>query len=304
MTDPCDAGVSWWWRAALGSPDWSCVVDRPLRRSDVPLWAGQRTGTILFSPTPGIEGLGDQTLCASMIPDLSELADKLIFECDQRLIPTFARSFPAVEFVPRDTYSGSADAIAGFYELCRHVRPETRTSPGAFLKPIECRYEDRFTIGLSWRSKMDVMCGPSFDELICPLLLRMPSCRFVDLQYGDTRAEREAVERAFGVEIERPIDNDDDLDGLFSLIGECDAVITVANSTQHFAGAIGKPTWALMPKEQGRAAWYWFINRTDSPWYPNQRLIWPERGQEWSKAVDVAINEIRAYRGNTERKAA
>ena len=70
----------------------------------------------------------------------------------------------------------------------------------------------------------------------------------MDLQYGDTSAERAAVERETGIRIERlDVDNTNDIDGLAALISACDLAVTVDNTTVHLAGALGKPgCWCRM----------------------------------------------------------
>src|SRR5205823_1875402 len=54
-------------------------------------------------------------------------------------------------------------------------------------------------------------------------------------------------------------------------------VISVGNATVHLAGALGIPTWAILPKVPG---WRWMIAGCDSPWYPSVSLFrQAERGQ-------------------------
>jgi hypothetical protein len=57
-----------------------------------------------------------------------------------------------------------------------------------------------------------------------------------------------------------------------------DMVITIDNSTAHLAGALGVPTWVMLPFARD---WRWFQARTDSLWYPTMRLFrQPQRG-DW-----------------------
>jgi ADP-heptose:LPS heptosyltransferase len=131
-------------------------------------------------------------------------------------------------------------------------------------------------------------------------LLRAPGYRFVDLQYGDTHEERAAVERELEVGVERlaDIDNTNDLDGLAALMGACDAIVTVSNTTAHLAGALGRPTWVMVPYGQARI-WYWFRDKPDSPWYPRVRVQRQQRGQPWSELVSQVAAEVA--RGSLSR---
>jgi ADP-heptose:LPS heptosyltransferase len=126
----------------------------------------------------------------------------------------------------------------------------------------------------------------------------LPNCRFVDLQYGDTSAEREAVERDIGVRVEHldDIDNFNDIDGLASLITACDLVVTVSNTTAHLAGAVGKETYVLVPFGQARM-WYWFHDRLDSPFYPEVKIRRQARTHDWTPVMSAVADEIALRRG-------
>ncbi len=170
------------------------------------------------------------------------------------------------------------------------VADETRTPA------LRQRLDDgRTVIGLSWVSKAPIGGAQKSARLAdFAALLRSPGCRFVDLQYGDTRAERDAVERELGIRVERlaDIDNTNDLDGLAALMGACDAVVTVSNTTAHLAGALGRPTWVMVPHGHARI-WYWFRDRDESPWYPRVRVRRQQRGQAWSELIAAVAAEVR-----------
>lgn len=55
-----------------------------------------------------------------------------------------------------------------------------------------------------------------------------------------------------------------------ALICCLDLVITVDTSVAHLAGALGKPTWILLPFTPD---YRWLLGRDDSPWYPSMRLF-------------------------------
>jgi tetratricopeptide (TPR) repeat protein len=70
-----------------------------------------------------------------------------------------------------------------------------------------------------------------------------------------------------------------------ALIKEMDLVISVDTSVVHLAGALGCPVWVLLP---WKPDWRWFLDRTDSPWYPTATLLrQPEMGNWESVVTDV-----------------
>ena len=173
------------------------------------------------------------------------------------------------------------------------VADEVRTQ--ALRKRLD---DGRTVIGLSWISKAPIGGAQKSARLAdFEPLFRLPNCRFIDLQYGDTREERDAVERELGIRVERlaDIDNTNDLDGLASLMCACDAVVTVSNTTAHLAGALGRPTWVMVPHGHARI-WYWFRDRDQSPWYPRVRVLRQQSGQGWSSLVEATGRRDRQTR--------
>jgi len=67
----------------------------------------------------------------------------------------------------------------------------------------------------------------------------------------------------------------------------------VSNTTAHLAGALGRPTMLFVPQSGGRL-WYWFSDRTDSPWYPRMQVMRQKVGQSWKDLVSGATAEIAA----------
>ena len=65
-------------------------------------------------------------------------------------------------------------------------------------------------------------------------------------------------------------------------IARCALVITVDTSVAHLAGAMGVPTWILLP---AAAEWRWLQDRTDSPWYPSATLWRQTRAGDWGELV-------------------
>jgi hypothetical protein len=73
----------------------------------------------------------------------------------------------------------------------------------------------------------------------------------------------------------------------------CDAVVTVSNTTAHLAGALGRPTFVMVPHGNARI-WYWFHAREQSPWYPRARVRRQRAGETWAQVVASVATEVAA----------
>jgi hypothetical protein len=67
-----------------------------------------------------------------------------------------------------------------------------------------------------------------------------------------------------------------------ALICNLDLVVTIDTAVAHLAGALGKPTFLLLPFMPD---WRWMMNRDDSPWYPTMRIFRQKEPGRWDGAV-------------------
>ncbi|MDX2221963.1 MAG: tetratricopeptide repeat protein, partial [Rhodospirillaceae bacterium] len=194
---------------------WKCKEFAHRQRPfEWPTWDGSalRDGTLLIWSE---QGLGDEILFLGMATDLMSRGLRLAWEIDARLIPLLARSFPTIRFVPRSTPAApvldeleiAAQIPSG--QLGTFLRtapldfphraagylsadPEKRAALRARLLAGGPR--DRLIVGISWSSKN----APNSRHKSTSLadwrpILSAPGVVFVDLQYGDTLAERAAA---------------------------------------------------------------------------------------------------------------
>jgi ADP-heptose:LPS heptosyltransferase len=74
-----------------------------------------------------------------------------------------------------------------------------------------------------------------------------------------------------------------------ALISCLDLVITVDTSVAHLAGALGRPTWMLLPYT---ADWRWLLDRDHSPWYPTVRLFRQTEMRDYASVLDRVRTEL------------
>jgi ADP-heptose:LPS heptosyltransferase len=247
---------------------------------------------------------------------LVERGIDITLECDARLAPLFRRSWPGVKVVEearppaqsirhKDVHLQIAGGSLGEF-----LRPDFASFPkrDRLLEPDRVRAAalrdellgngkatPKLLVGLSWISATPMAAAQKSTKLAdwAPIL-KQSNVRFVNLQYGDTAAERADVERSLGIGIAHPasVDLTNDLDGVAALAAACDLVISVSNTTVHLAGAVGAPVWALMPSPVAQP-WYWFTGREDSPWYASVRLFRPAANEAWTDVIKRAAADLR-----------
>lgn len=252
------------------------------------------------------QGVGDQIMFALLLPELLSRAAKVGAAVDVRLLPLLRRSLPEIEWLPLVADAPVADyvaqiSLASLGRLLRSDIGDFARGRGRRLQADAARSTrlraalqagGKRLCGISWRSGNPRLGQRRSLDLATLLpMFRRPDTVWVDLQYGDTSDERAALLRDHGVSLIKveEIDNWHDLDGLAALISACDLVVTIDNSTAHFAAALARPTWIMLPFVSD---WRWFTDREDSPWYASARLFRQTGPDDWRSVVGAIEREI------------
>ena len=268
-----------------------------------PLWDGSKVpGHLLVW---GEQGIGDQIHQLGMVDGIAAFADGVIVAVNDRLVTLVRRSLPGMRVIPlRAAMREKFLMQSPTGSLGRYLRRSWDEFPAArksYLLADPARVSElkktiaakgRLICGLSWQSAAPKVGAAKSIALrdLAPLL-ELQGVQFVDLQYGDTAAERQAAQAATGIGIRHvdAINNREDIDGLAALISACDVVVTISNTTAHLAGALGKPTLLMLPTGVARH-WYWHEGRADSPWYPSMKIFRQNTAGDWS-GVFTAVRE-------------
>ncbi|TAK99876.1 MAG: tetratricopeptide repeat protein [Rhodospirillaceae bacterium] len=255
------------------------------------------------------QGLGDEIMAASLLPDILARAAHCTVVCSPRLVLLLQRAFPQATVVATGgTITGDFDARLPLMDAAQWLRPNFLAFPNrhGFLNAdaaqtaaLRGRYgaDTHPLVGLSWRSA-SASTGPfkSTKLIDWANILKVPGLRFVSLQYGDCNDDVRAARRASGAEIlvDPAVDPIQDLEMFAAQIGAMDLVISASNTTVHFASALGKPTWLLAPEGSG-AHWYWFKDRSDNPWYPTLRIFRQQRPGAWDGTFAAVAAQLRTW---------
>jgi tetratricopeptide (TPR) repeat protein len=253
-------------------------------------WSG-RGGEALV--VLGEQGIGDQVMYASCLPDLFARAAQVTIDCHPRLSGLLARSFPRATLRhDPDRRTGAAVSIAS---LPRYFR----RSPGDF--PAHRGYlqadprrvarwaarvggaEGTRRVGLAWRGGTLQTRGHlrSVPPQALAMLAAVSSVGWVSLQYGDASADIRVLRDA-GLRIERWEEIEQDLDECAAAIQALDLVVAIDNTVAHLAGALGKPVWILV---SAGAEWRYGLAGESMPWYPSARLFRQQPGESWEPVV-------------------
>lgn len=261
---------------------------------DEPKWDGGKVGTLLVYPE---QGLGDEIMYASILPDAIERSDHVILECDKRLKGLFSRSFPGVEVVgtrreDRTWAEGrQIDANSAIGSLAYLFRPDRSACPKTpyLVADPERRLQWRSlfdswgkpVIGIAWsggrattQRKQRKIGLEAFRSLI-----EGTDAVFVSLQYDDPSDE--IAQSGLPVRhIHRAVQSPD-YDDTAAFIAELDNIIGVHTTAHHVAGAMGKKSTILIPETP-----MWNYATGDSlPWYQSQVFHRQRKSESWADCI-------------------
>lgn len=291
--------ASGWPLHALRRQPGSPIAIEDLSRGE-PEWNGERVSVLRLWRE---QGVGDEVLFARLAPLAAARADRVVLECGERLVPLFERSFPELE-VCAVGQAPAADAQCPMGGVGQFVAPDTGALGGgaAYLRANEsrravlrARYAERAVgrriIGIAWASNNPRLGGHKSASLGEWGALLRQGCFFVNLQYGVVANEIEHAASQFGAEIfsDPDVDQMANLDDFAAQVAAMDAIVSISNTTVHFAGALGVRCIALAPPGQG-LLWYWGSDGVTTPWYQSVKLVRRAADEGWAEQVAQAAS--------------
>jgi Tfp pilus assembly protein PilF len=252
----------------------------------------------------GEQGIGDEILFASCLPDALADARSCFLVPNPRLASLFRRSFPGIEVlreldamrVGLEEAPVNAECRLAIGSLPRRYRRSRERFPqrGGYLAADPeraARWRERLAglgasrvLGIAWRGG-HLVTGKtarslSLEDLAC--LLRLEGIAWVSLQADATAAELERAERACGVPVRHWPEAHRDLEDTAALICGLEAVVAVASTIVHLAGALGRPVSVLAP---AAPSWRYLLEGNTMPWYPSARVFRREPNGGWGEAI-------------------
>jgi len=255
------------------------------------------------------QGIGDQLLFASCLPDLLKCCPHITLECEPRLKSLLHRSFPSIEMITTD--QPLMDNVGATYKVAigslpRYLRRSLATFPSenCYLKPDQTQSEiwrqrlqalgPGIRVGIAWRSKhQNAIRNASYLDIsqLAPLLI-LPNIQFINLQYDQCESELNRIKEQLGVEITDfpELDLLNDIDGSAALMAVLDLVICPFTTTCSIAAGVGTPTWIFTKYER---EWDTFAT-DDYPWFPSAKIFRQPEPGAWEPLIDTIKSSLQA----------
>ena len=302
-----DGWMAYEWRDSIAAP--GRFADR--------LWNGEDLAgkTILVW---GEQGIGDQMMFATCLPDVIAAARQVIVEVDRRLVSLFARSFPHAVVHGTSIFKGDGSIVSNDFDwLDDHPEPDYFVFLGSlprFFRATLESFPNAATLlqadpgqTAPWRQRLDAL-GPGLKIGICWRSLHMtdetvgyfpslaswravfalPRVHFINLQAGSTGPEIAEID--VDLLTFEGLDLVDDLDGTASLIAALDVVITAGTNIQWLAAALNIPTWTVS-KDRKDQNWG-LLGQDHYPWFPDLKAYFAESDDELSKIFETVAGEV------------
>jgi len=266
----------------------------PVRHINIPQWDGSALEgkTILMHAE---QGFGDAIQFVRYVPLVAKLGGSLFLECHPELVSLFLGIEGVQTVVPFGPPLPDTDYQISLLSLPRIFGTTVDNIPSKtpYLSPsaghrskwahLLTDFRNTTRIGLIWAGKSypDPLRSCRLSDL-APLTA-VDKCTFFSLQIGPGAEQISCTPP--GVELVDLTAEINDFSDTAALIEQLDLVISIDTATAHLAGALGKPTWLLLPHAPD---WRWLSQRADSPWYPGMRLFRQETSGKW----DAVINKV------------
>jgi tetratricopeptide (TPR) repeat protein len=283
------------------------------REFPVPEWKGEPLSgrTVLVHAE---QGLGDQIMFASCIPDLARRAAHCVVESPRKLEALFRRSFPSTTVIETGTLAAGKPWPSGVPRADCHVA--IGSLPWRFRNALAdfpahdgyleadpgkvAAWRRRLAglpgarkIGVSWRggmksSRQSLRSVPL--ERWLPIF-GQPDAAFVSLQYTECRSELGELERQHRVRVHHWQEAIDDYDETAALVCALDLVLSVQTSIVHLGGALGRPVWVMVPAV---AEWRYLQSGGRMPWYPSVRVWRQHEAGDWDTVIGSVARALAA----------
>lgn len=253
----------------------------------------------------GEQGIGDQILFSTIVPELEKKFEKVSLLINERLCKVYKESFSGnIEILPinqpiNEQLYDYQIPIGSLGQYFRNSIDEFR-SPYPLLRINNDRFENgqKLRCGFTWQSKgAPKSSQKSLNLELLKEVFEISDIEYFSIQYSADISEIDNLNQKLNNKISTPNDLDifNDIYGLLKFIDSCDFIFSTSNTNAHLSAALGKPTFLLLPKGYGKI-WYW-ENDFDGKnlWYPSIKKFYQKNQGDWSDPISLLKDEIQNY---------
>lgn len=280
--------------------------DRQNRDYNCAFWKGEKNKTVVVW---GEQGVGDEIMFASCIPDLKKKSKRVIFDCHPRLKGLFERSFGITCYGTRKEqeipwiWEESIDYKIPIGGIPQYFRKSLSDFPGKpYLKAdpekVKVIREKLHSlgpgpyIGISWvggkkKTRNDLRSIPldKWGEIL------KQNATYISLQYTKENVDEG---KRHGLHILEEVFAHD-YDETAALVDALDLVISVNTSVIHLCGALGVDCWCLTPTKR---AWrYYEPSPGKMVWYDSVKQ-YSQEGDSWDETLNTLNQDLIEFCGS------
>lgn len=270
----------------------------------MPFWRGEDlTGKRVVIWTE--QGIGDEIMMLSLIREIVKKCEHAYIFCSDRMGNLVERSLEGASVFGVQKIFPSAVTEADYQmsisEMGFYLRPSVASFPttvNPWLKPdaakveeLRAKYRSKFPgkrlVGMAWKSfNPEFGKDKSIPRYMLQKIVNLKNCQVINMQHGKLDHE------ANGLHTDISVKSSGDMQDFAAQVAAMDYVVSSSSSLMHFAGALNKPTYGIIPR--GKACfWYWGIDRKSPLWYPSVKLFRQECAGDWSAPIAEVVKELR-----------
>lgn len=249
------------------------------------------------------QGFGDTIQFCRYAPQVAMRGANVILHVQPELVELM-RQLNGVQQVVSQT-----DALPAFDLHCPllslplifKTKPETIPSAGGYLRANAQQSETwrarlgdakgKRRVGLAWAGRRQYSADRhrSLEPAMLDPLKQVAGIEFHSLQKHESQENPNAKPSLPMVGWSEHLT---DFSETAALIEQLDLVIAVDTSVAHLAGAMGKPTWLLLPFVPD---WRWTMSGETSPWYESMRLFRQPAFADWTTPTRNVVDALEKW---------
>jgi len=274
-------------------------------KTEKPQWDGSDLGEgrlLLVAD----QGFGDVVMFMRYIPWVQSRVKNIVIACSAEMLPTLQRHFPDIAMFNRWDQCAEYVAYCPFSGLPRLKKTRVDNIPGEtpYLHPDPEKmrlWGERLKelvppglrkIGIAWAGRPthnnDINRSIKL-EMLAPIC-DLEGIELLSLQKGKPVEQIPDYKgRAPLIDLDKQLETFDDT---MALVSQLDLLVTVDTAIGHFAGAMNRPAWIMLPHAPD---FRWLLDRSDTPWYPSLRLFRHPKPRRWDLVIPAVAAELRRH---------